>query len=148
MTKISSYIFNSPIIIILLTSTFFGGCTGDSGDAPKLGTVSGIVTLDGKPLSEAIVIFQPEKGRPSNGETDETGRYTLQYNADSNGAVIGNHVVKITTAKSNNDEVEFESGDLITVKEKLPPKYHTQTELKAKVTADSNDINFDLKSVK
>ena len=75
--------FNATLLS--LSFVFLSACGGGS-DTPPLGTVTGVVTLDDKPLSDAEVTFQPEKGRPSLGKTDSEGNYTLVYTASDNGA--------------------------------------------------------------
>src|SRR5437667_12114172 len=77
----------------LAFSVFVSGC----GNSPPLGTVSGRVTLDGQPLAETTVEFQPASGSPSYGVTDADGRYTLAWNADQQGALVGRHTVRITS---------------------------------------------------
>lgn len=70
------------------------GCGGPD-DQPELGTVTGTITQNGKPLADAWVEFVPEKGRLSAGRTDAEGRYSLQYTFDAPGAKVGTHTVKI-----------------------------------------------------
>jgi len=65
------------------------------GDLPELGTVTGTVTENGKPLADAWIEFEPEKGRLSAGRTDVEGKYTLEYTHDAEGAIVGSHTVKI-----------------------------------------------------
>jgi hypothetical protein len=113
------------------------GC--DQGDLPDLAPVYGVVTLDGKPLANKQIIFAPAKGRPSLGATDEDGAYELSYTAQIKGAIIGQHVVTITTPLP-------EDGSLKDYKETVPAKYNVKTELKADVTSGRNKLNFDLKS--
>ncbi|WP_417390529.1 carboxypeptidase regulatory-like domain-containing protein [Gimesia sp.] len=84
------------------------GCTG--GSDVDLGTVSGIVTMDGKPLSSAIVIFVPEKGNPSSGRTDADGKYDLIYLGNTRGAILGSHKVKITSREPDELDQEID-GD-------------------------------------
>ena len=67
-------------LCLALTSAI--GCGGAPSDMPELGSVTGTVTLAGKPLADAIVEFRPAEGRPSSGKTNETGAYTLQYTSD------------------------------------------------------------------
>ena len=74
------------------------GC-GDANFVP----VSGVVTFDGKPYGKAAVSFQPvgdkdnpNPGRGSSAYTDENGRFSL-FSDDNDGAVVGKHVVRITT---------------------------------------------------
>lgn len=134
-----------------LAGVFVGGVvsllTAGCGSSYSLGTVTGTVTLDGKPLPHATVIFSRGQGRMSVGTTDEAGRYELQYTASEKGAEPGAHTVRIT---SQIDAVSGE-GDLAAVegrKELLPPRYNEKTELTAEVKPGRNTIDFDLTSVK
>ncbi|HAH44696.1 MAG TPA: carboxypeptidase regulatory-like domain-containing protein [Planctomycetaceae bacterium] len=91
------------------------GCS--EGDKVELGSVSGVVTMDGEPLADAIIVFVPEKGNPSSGRTDEEGNYDLVYLGNSRGAIVGNHTIKITTRESNELDEEMDSDtDLSNVK--------------------------------
>lgn len=118
------------------------GCKRGSGDAPELGTVSGTVTWDGKPLANADVQFSPQTGRPSTGTTDANGKYQLLYTQDQPGAKVGKHTVRITTEKYT----EKENGETVVTAEILPPKYHANSELVEEVKPGGNTIDFDLKS--
>lgn len=116
------------------------GCgDGAPEDTPEVGTVTGTVTLDGKPLPGVVVAFQPETGRGSTGRTDEQGKYTLGYNAELDGAAVGMHKVTITTPTEAPDP----TGSF---KEPIPAKYNAKTELTEQVNAGENVIDFDLKS--
>jgi len=123
------------------------GC-GSSG---KVAPVSGTVTLDGKPLANARVVFQPigSPGKPnagmgSTGDTDANGKYTLKtVDTDQSGAVVAKHSVIIS--------LKTESSDLDTYRpppqKGLPAKYNRQSELQFDVTPQGSDAaNFDLKS--
>ena len=121
------------------------GCllaAGCGGSGPRLGRVQGKVTLNGKPLAEAEVNFQPtaEGTAPSAGTTDADGRYELMYTFDTKGAVPGEHVVTITTGGTFLDDqgIEFER------EESVPAKYNTETELRETVEPGSNTIDFEL----
>lgn len=125
-----------PVLVLLAT-----GC----GPKYSLGTVSGVVTLDGKPLPQATVTFSRGQGRMSVGTTDAEGRYQLQYTNSQRGAEPGSHTVRIT---SQIDHISGE-GDLASVegrKELLPPRYHDKTELTAEVKRGRNTIDFELSS--
>lgn len=112
---------------------------GCSSGGPDLGRVEGRVTLDGKPLPGAMVMFKPLKGRPSLAETDGDGHYSLDYRIDDSGALLGTHTVTIST---------FKQADGLFIKkdvpERVPPKYNRRTSLTAEVKAGLNEINFDL----
>ena len=103
---------------------------------PPLGIVSGTVTLDGVPLANAIVRFTPTgPGRTSEGISDADGHYRLVYLRAIPGANIDQHTVRITTASEENGGREL-----------LPPRYHSRTELEARVVSGSNDLDFALRS--
>ncbi|QDV71091.1 hypothetical protein Poly24_48240 [Rosistilla carotiformis] len=113
-------------------------CLGCSEDGPELGAVTGTVTLDGQPLSGALVTLAPESGRSSSGRTDEAGHYELKFTFDRAGAHVGSHLVRITTAGNPESEARSE--------EKLPARYNSETELKAQVESGSNQLDFELTS--
>ncbi|MBA2113117.1 carboxypeptidase regulatory-like domain-containing protein [Bremerella alba] len=126
--------------MVAITLIGLVGCGSGSDVVP----VSGTVTLDGDPLADALVSFYPqEEGkRFSTGTTDASGHYELVYTNDQNGAAIGKHIVKITTAT-----VQGEGGPARPPKEKLPAKYNDQSELTVDVTSSSaGNTNFDLQS--
>lgn len=107
-------------------------CGGGSDGAPDLGQVTGTITMDGAPLTDASVTFMPEGVRASSAMTDSAGKYELIYIRDEKGAAIGKHKVVISKLK---DE-----------KETIPAKYSSETELTGDVKAGSNEVNFDLTS--
>jgi hypothetical protein len=84
-----------------LLAVGLAGCGGK--DEPKYVKVSGTVTLDGKPLADAVVMFAPKStkesqnpGKSSSGYTDENGHYVLKIaNDGKDGALVGTHVVRI-----------------------------------------------------
>jgi hypothetical protein len=102
----------------------------------KTALVSGKVTLDGKALGHATVMFVPEeKGQlpSSTALTDGDGHYTLTLNSDGNGngAVVGKHKVIISLGS----------------RQQLPDRYNRHSTLECDVPATGrDDANFDLKS--
>jgi hypothetical protein len=104
----------------------------------KVAPVSGTVTLDGKPLSKASVVFFPAAGgRPSYGVTDDQGRYTLGYSMDEAGAEVGTCRVQITTA------VESEDGSS-RAPEVVPQRYLKDQPVTVEVESKSNTIDIPL----
>jgi hypothetical protein len=84
---------------ILVLFCLAGGCSSRPADMPDLGTVSGTVTIDGKPASDVLVRFSPEDGgRPSSGATDKNGFYRLNYSVAAPGAKVGMHSVSIVSS--------------------------------------------------
>jgi len=117
------------------------GC-GNSG-LPPLGTVHGTVTVAGQPIEGAAIEFTPANGRPSVGETDAAGNYNLMFTYDADGALVGKHTVRITTARagvmSEGDGPSVEARE-----EMLPAKYNEASELTVDVVAGDNTFDFDL----
>ncbi|EAQ77060.1 carboxypeptidase-like regulatory domain-containing protein [Blastopirellula marina] len=112
------------------------GC-GPSG--PATGLVSGAITLDGKPLPKAEVVFYPDAGRASSGVTDDTGQYELMFTYDTRGCLPGEHQVVVSTRVLSSDE-----PDAVRMPELIPRKYRKKGELTASVEPGTNVINFDL----
>ncbi|MBX3427202.1 MAG: hypothetical protein KF688_16105 [Pirellulales bacterium] len=72
-----------------LVLTTFVGC----GGLPA--SVSGVVTLDGKPLERGVVGFAPTAGGPrAAGAIQSDGSYTLRTNRES-GLAVGEYVVTV-----------------------------------------------------
>lgn len=128
---------------VLLTTV--AGC-GQKG--PALGQVRGRVTLDGEPLAEAEIVFQPQKGRPGTARTNDKGEYELTYTVDRAGALLGLHEIRITTFEPGYDG-ETPQGERKTIPERperVPAKYNRKSELKADVKPGSNVFDFQLSS--
>jgi len=94
--------------IALLTSLVFTMASAGCSDGLKkfpCASVSGTVTCQGQPVREAQVFFAPkmtgksaEVGKPGFSWTDENGRFVLSTYDDQDGAVVGVHVVRVTTS--------------------------------------------------
>jgi hypothetical protein len=69
------------------------GLTGCKGS--NIVKVNGVLTYKGTPVKNARLQFLPENGRQSWAETDEQGRFKVNYDAQQDGAVIGKHKVWI-----------------------------------------------------
>lgn len=113
------------------------------GEIPNLGPVSGIVTLDDVPLAGAEVHFHPMQTDPkkpnykqssSVGFTDTSGRFTLTYIANVQGAAIGKHRVQIYASDEKGQQI-------------VPSLYNARTTLSADVKEKDNpEFKFELKS--
>ncbi len=89
---------DSFVLAAWITCAALLGCHSD------VVPVSGRVTLNGKPLANAVVTFQPlgntqaprPAGTGSTGVTDEQGRFSLRMvQPNQRGAVVGDHTVTI-----------------------------------------------------
>jgi hypothetical protein len=60
-----------------------------------------IVTLDGKPLAGAAVLFSPiEGGVPARGMTQDDGSVVLSTFKENDGSLVGTHRVAVTKVES------------------------------------------------
>jgi len=121
---------------VCLSASILAGCGGKvPKNLPELGVVTGVVELDGRPVPDAIVLFEPKgSGTLASAGTDTSGKYQLMYRPDIVGAALGEHVVRIS--KRDGD-----AGPEI-----LPKKFNDKTELTAKVQPGENTIDFKLQS--
>ncbi len=79
-----------------------------------MGRVHGRVTLDGKPLAGATVLFTPVvRGlRHSDGITNENGEYILKYIREEKGATVGKNSVRITKLRTHAAELGYSAEEV------------------------------------
>jgi len=139
----------------VITLTAVLGCGGNKrgANAPALVPVNGTVTLDGKPVSGALVTFIPTgstRGKGAYGVTDENGRYELSEDGANKGAPAGEYrVVCNKWVMPDGSDLPRDSKvapDEAGAKEFFPRKYsnEAETELKATVSASGGTIDFKL----
>ena len=127
------------------------GCSG-GGDGLPREAVSGVVTLDGKPLARGMIQFRPaDSGAapgPSvgGGSVVEDGRFSIPRES---GLVPGSYKVSINA--SSDDPSTPTKGRVVRkaglAKELIPPKYNSNTELAVDVKeGNARDLKFDLQS--
>ena len=118
----------------------------------KIVPVSGRVTLDGRPLVGAHVVFQPiatggevNPGCGSYGITDADGRFTLRIvDSEQPGAYLGEHRVEITVRDPTGDDDTDRRGRLPS-RVVIPPRYNRASELTCKVPpGGTNAADFEL----
>jgi hypothetical protein len=139
-------------LILCGLALFSIGCGG-----PRFVPVSGKVTLDDKPLANAMVGFYPLDAKAgttpltSSGRTNEQGEYTLTaVMSNSKGAVVGKHRVSITTPPDVSGGSDLPANKL--PKGGKPPKLlpiymGESSELSCEVpSGGKTDANFALKS--
>lgn len=122
----------------------FATLVGCMGSGNPVGKVSGKVTLNGEPVSQASVMFEPvDGGRSSFGMTDADGMYQLTYMQENDGALVGQHTVRITTQRGakRDDRGQITQPGM---KEKFPPEYNTESTQQVTVESGSNEINFEV----
>ena len=128
------------------------GCqqVGPDGLVPTYGTV----TLDGKPLAGAQIIFRHDTRGEAVGRTDKNGYYEMMYTFSKKGAFVGPNTVSLTTTVVYNDDelsddelVEDEEGNMGSKTEKIHEKYrHETSELVIEVKLRGAPYDIDLES--
>lgn len=119
--------------LLVAVAAAVSGCGGGTA------SVSGVVTLDGKPVEGASVSFAPVSGDGggiggSYGKTDAQGRYELRtVVGDRSGAAPGKHKVTISLSKPDPKNPEGAEKNLI------PAKYNTKSDLTFEVPTGGTD---------
>ena len=123
--------------------TFSDYVMGGNLKLPKLGHVSGIVSLDGTPLAGAIVYFAPQeavivgskrdRARTSIGVTDAKGHYKMQYLGGVDGVAVGKCRVWINLTPPSSEQA-------------IPAEFGEGSMLAKDVVAGNQVIPFDMKS--
>ncbi len=140
---------NGRLLLLVLGGMVFA-CAVGAGcrSGIELLPVSGVVTLDGKPVEQATVLFKPETGPVAYGQTDSAGRFELST-AGRKGAVPGKHKVSITKTKVTgvgNDEMV--DPEKVKTEWIVPQKFTDpeKSELTAEVARGKTTFEFHLKS--
>ena len=99
-------------------ATWLLGCSGNG-----LVAVTGTVTLDGKPLEGAGIMFQPDAGGvPATGTSDAQGNFTLTTGNES-GATPGINKIAVSKPIDNPAAANVEEGVIVDIKLATPIKY-------------------------
>lgn len=119
------------------------GCSGGS-TVP----VEGIVTLDGKPLTDASVTLSQMRASdpgPFFGTTDADGHFALGTGEDpGSGAAPGQYRLMITTVKQEGGGMEDSPPP--TKKEVVPAQFHNGSQTFEVPAGGTLEANFDMKS--
>jgi hypothetical protein len=140
----------SAMLFFLTVAT---GCSSSEAPPYPVTTVTGVVTLDGKPLPNAEVKFAPDGttvGFGGKAYTDAEGQYKLRGTRGENGVPPGDYRVFVSKRKMpdgsdvppNDPTPPIESP----ARETLPPRYSDGERgvLKAKVPENGGTIDFAL----
>jgi hypothetical protein len=138
--------------LLLLIAVFSLLCNLGCGSkgVPGYKAVSGSVTLDGQPLDQGLIQFQPQGGGGVNGSARiEAGKYALP---EGGGLPVGSYKVAISStnapAATSSDPMEaMNQAGKAKAEERIPAQYNSKTTLTATVTDNGEQVfNFDVKS--
>jgi hypothetical protein len=89
------------------------GAVGCGGQA-KTAKVEGTLTVDGRPLPGATVIFMPvaKGGRSASGRTDEDGNFKLTTFSTDDGALPGEYKVVVRVSEGSKETVGSDPSKL------------------------------------
>jgi hypothetical protein len=134
------------LLTAFVVAAGFAGC-GNKSSYPTA-PVSGTIKLDGKPLGNASVTFQPVGGgMASFGITDSDGHFELKsMRGEFDGAVVAKHNVVIRAVSTRTIDTSSDKSDPTAV-EPIPKKYNDATELTMQVPESGrDDADFNLSS--
>ena len=148
------------ICLVLIFPVTGCGRAATDADYGSLGliSVSGTVTLDGSPLTNATVRFEAHDRTYSSGVTDSSGHYSLQFNSEQAGVLPGSKVVRISLgtpedADDSSDrgsesasESQPENSEQRSARATVPLCYNSDSVLTAEVDRTKNRFDFDLRS--
>jgi hypothetical protein len=87
----------NPTVLWTAAVLVLGTISGCGRSGPETLSVTGTVTLDGKPIAGASVMFMPQfEGQPAVGATDDEGEFTLTTGGSTEGALVGTYQVTVT----------------------------------------------------
>lgn len=125
------------------------GCGGEPA-GPATVVVTGMVTLDGEPVSDALVNFDPagDSAKHAQAYTDQQGRFDVSIYVDNNtmkrGMVPGRYKVSVRKMAT-----PVGGSTLEPPKNLLPERYATPdtSDLEATITQEGpNELNLSLRS--
>lgn len=133
----------------IMVALAMAGC----GGAPTGGRlpISGEVLLDGQPLDEGAIHFEPsveEKVKMDAGAVIKNGKYQL---TTEHGLPPGKYIVSITSSAKDTrtaDEIMKGGPDAEPPKQRIDAKYNSQTTLNVEVKPGANKFDFKVESPK
>ncbi len=127
---------NRALLFILTAGTVLGLLTGCGDGRPRRYQVTGIVQVDGKPLTGEFVgsvRFCPIKGgRPASAQLDNQGRFVLGNYASKDGCPIGDFKVEVNVSEQKNNKMRY----------LVPPRYwkHDTSDIVVNITGKKEEL--------
>ena len=124
-------------LAIAMLATISAGC-----QPSNMATISGKVTLDGKPIENGTISFVPTDGNSSSAGTRITnGEYTLTL-------PLGTKRVEITASEVVGQRAAYgaDSPKVDVMRSMIPKRYNQESELSIDVKAGKSNHDFNLES--
>lgn len=77
---------------LIVVAVVLAGC---NNNGPKVVPVSGVVLIDGQPLTRGSVQVMPAGYRAATGAIGSDGRFRLTTNDENDGCLLGTHAVRV-----------------------------------------------------
>lgn len=116
------------------------------GDGAQRAAVHGTVTLDGQPIENGAVQFEPTQGTtgPVAGATIENGHYSVPQ---ASGPVLGANLVKISGVHKTGKRTRTPTGQIIDeYAPAIPSRYGKNSTLVVQIELKDNVCDFPLTS--
>jgi len=130
------------------------GCGGSSGKKIDRQSISGSVTLDGAPLDQGTIRFEPMsdvKEKTAAGSLIQAGRYAISA---AEGLPPGKYIVSISAVEGAASTPAADPQDAMNAAAKetpkadrIPAKYNKNSELVVEIKSGSNQHDFPLTSM-
>lgn len=135
--------------LMLMVLLFTSGC---GGDGLERAPITGIVTVEGVPLSSALVQFLPQPGTPGEGalgSSNAEGRFeVISSRDDDDGIPPGEYVVRVSRlmdADGSAIPVEAPQADYPDAVESVPAPYSTiESPIKIQITAEGGEVKVEI----
>lgn len=143
------------ICMAVVLFTVFVGCGGGEKSVGRK-SISGTVSLDGIPLNHGAIDFRPDgtgQHLVGGGAVIKDGKFSIPTDR---GLVPGKYKVSISAPESESPNLQGKSPEeqmkavaTTTIKERLPAKYNSATELSEEVkSSGANEFHFKVESIK
>jgi hypothetical protein len=136
-------------IALLIVASYLASLVGCGGDGLSRQAVSGTVNVDGMPLQQGTINFQPLEKGVGSGSSIEGGKYAL---AGKNGLPVGKYRVTINApvpGTGGKADLSAPPGaPPAPPQELIPPDWNENSEHKIDITSGKNEHNFDVQTKK
>lgn len=143
-TSLNMNLKTLDVAAMLMLAVVLAGCGSEGPEVPaEMGKVKGTVLVNGRPVENIKVIFDPvEGGGQYRADTDKEGKYELEYGGGGlKGAVLGQHRVAFEHYAEDIVDGEPLPGGEPAIADKYFP---ANSDITREVKAGEQQIDFEL----